>query len=462
MTTTAVAIIPQNLQLPAHLQTPEMVAAIAAANAAAAGGIKAGGFPRISIKGGKFHIVKGGETATLLQPAQPGQPQLPLMCLEVVIVASNPQLSKKLYLGDYTPGDDKEPDCSSDNGIAPDTHIAAPQHSNCAQCKQNQWGSKISKSSGKEVKACSDEKRLAVLPGDLTGEAMGFTITPSALGDWGKYVRALTDRGISVNAIVTNLTFDPTASHPKVLFSFNRFLGAEEFVKAQSRAADDDVKAIVQPVRQVALPPPPPAVATPTTQVSAPTTQVSAPTTVVATGFGNTAVPAQEVAPVAPLAPAPVTQPAAPSSVPAGVAPQVSGTATVATVESVPPAGAAPVAEEKKTRKPRAKKEESEVDLTHLPPEIAAAVKTLGVTSEVGKQLLAQYPKPAAVAATTVAVAPPQAVSPPVAAVPAAAVPSGFGQTGAAPAAPAGALDLKQQLLNRLSAGQKAATTAPQ
>ena len=252
---TQLQVVPANLQLPAHLLTPDAIAAIAAANAAAAGGIKLGGFPRISIKGSKFHIVKGGETTTIMEPAAPGQPALPMMILKVVIASANPGLSKTFYAGDYQPGDDKEPDCSADNGIVPDAHIVNKQSPTCAICPQNQWGSKISKTTGKDVKACSDTKRLVLLPGaDLAYEAAGLAIPPASLGDWGKYVKALSERNIPVNAIVTNITFDATASYPKLLFSFNRVLTEAEYAQVVARAQGDDVKNIVSPVRQIALP----------------------------------------------------------------------------------------------------------------------------------------------------------------------------------------------------------------
>ena len=179
---TQLSVIPQGTQLPAHLQGPDAAAAIAAANAAAAGGIKTGGFPRISIKGGKFHEKDGGETKTYFMPALPGQPALPMMCLEAVVVAANPALTKLYYPSDYVEGDDKEPACSSSNGVTPDPHIAAPQSSVCATCPQNQWGSKVSTMSGKDIKACDDNKQLVVLPvGDLAYKALGLTITKATL-----------------------------------------------------------------------------------------------------------------------------------------------------------------------------------------------------------------------------------------------------------------------------------------
>lgn len=434
-----VAIIPANFQLPAYLQTPEATAAIAAYNAAAAGGIKTGGFPRISIKGSKFHIVKGGETTTIMEVAQPGQPALPKMLLEVVVLAANPGLSKTYYEGEYTPGDDREPNCSSDNGITPDSHIAQPQHANCATCPQNQWGSKISKASGKEVKACNDAKRLAVIPAaDLGYEALGFAITPSSLGDWGKYVKALSERGIPVNAIVTNITFDATAAHPKTLFSFNRMLTEAEYAKVIERAGGDDVKDIVTPVRQIRVPQLPPAAST---------------------------APAAPAAPAAPLAPPPPVIPVQPVAPQAPAAPTTGfgATAPAVTPAAVTPAAPAP---EKPKRAPRKQVTPAETvtDISHLPAEVQATVNVLGVNDPIAQALIAKYPKPAAVepAAT------PVSSTPPVVPAPAAAAPGGFGATAPAAttpvvtpaAAPVGGApsSLAAQLAARLAAGQNKAT----
>lgn len=433
MSGTQVAILPANIQLPAHLQTAEALAAIAAYNAAAAGGIKSGGFPRISIKGGKFHIVKGGETTTLMMEPAPGQPALPRMVLEVVVVAANPNLSKKFYEGDYVQGDDREPTCSSDNGQVPDSHIGAPQSANCAQCPQNQWGSKVSKASGKDVKACSDEKRLAILPAqDLKYEALGFAVTPSSLGDWGKYVKALSDRNISVNAVVTNVTFDTTASYPKTLFSFNRFLDAAEYEQVQARAAGDDVKNIVNPVRQIVP------------QLAAPAAPVPA------------APPAPPVIPIIPVQPpAPVQQPVVANSgfgAAAPVAPAPAAPPVQQPLQEAPP---------KKTRAPRKTAAVDTSDLSHLPPEILSTVNLLGVNDPTAQALIAKYPKPAVEPAAPVAAAPAPAAP---------AATSGFGGAVAAaiptpaPAAPAAGgaapMSLKDQLAARLAAGQQKAAAA--
>lgn len=251
-----------------------------ARNLAAMGGIKAGGFPRISQGGGKFHIIEG-DNKTLI--TDPNNPELPAMQLEVVVVGFNPAVSKTYYEGDWEPGDADEPDCSSDNGIVPDTGVPAPQSTNCANCKQNVWGSKISKHNGKQIKACSDNKRLVIVNANeiAEGKAISLTITPGALKEWAEFVRALDSKGIEVSTVVVKVQFDPTVTYPKLVFKFGRYLTPEEIAAVRVRESGDDVRLIAAP------------------KASAPGTPVNVPVTV---------APAA-TAPVVPPAPAAVVAP---------------------------------------------------------------------------------------------------------------------------------------------------------
>lgn len=229
-------------QLPAYLQKyRDQTQGI---NDGAIGGIKATSWPRINIGGSKFSIVRDGEKVLITDPSNP---QLPKMQLEVVVVGHNPAVNKIFYDGAWQEGDTDEPDCSSDDGVRPDAHIASPQSSACATCPKNQWGSKISEQ-GKQIKACSDNKRLVVLPiHDLNSEPLEFTIKPSSLKEWANYVRGLSSRGIDVTTCVTNVFFDPAANYPKLLFRFGRFLTEEELATAVARMDDDAVKVIAMP-----------------------------------------------------------------------------------------------------------------------------------------------------------------------------------------------------------------------
>jgi len=236
-------------QLPAYLQG-EAAQKLAELNAKALGGIRAGGFPRISIKGGKFAVVENGERSLVKDDNG-----LPLMQLEVVIIDASPYISKTFYEGPYEEGSDLEPDCSSDDGVTPNPDVPNRQSSACAICPQNVWGSKITPQ-GKESKACSDTKRLVVVPtGDLTSRVVALIVTPASLREWAQYVKTLENRSIPIVACSTRVTFDPDAAFPKLNFGFARFLSETEFNHVQSRADTDEVKNIISTRRVVPIAP---------------------------------------------------------------------------------------------------------------------------------------------------------------------------------------------------------------
>lgn len=235
------ALVIPDMNLPAHLQgiTPEE-------NAAASAGIKAGGFPRISLAGSKFHLIKDGDRKVIPSLEDPS---LPMMRLEAIVVGWSPFTTKTYYEGDYSEDDDqKEPDCRSDDGIVPDADVAVKQSPTCALCPQNVWGSKVSKYSGKDTKACSDGKRLVLIPAQaMDSEAIALNVTPAALKAWKQYVDALSAKGVPLSSVVTGFTFDATANFPKLLFNWMRFLSAEEYAKAKERRDSAEVKSIASP-----------------------------------------------------------------------------------------------------------------------------------------------------------------------------------------------------------------------
>jgi hypothetical protein len=469
----AISVIPSNLQLPAHLQSPDVAAAIAAANAAAAGGVRAGGFPSISIKANKFHIKDGDETVTLMNaPTHPGAPALPMMCLEVVVVDANPSLSHTFFEGEYVEGEHAEPVCRSANGVTPDADVAAPQSLVCATCPQYAWGSAVSKLTGKPIRACNDSKQLAVVPAnDLNYKMLGLQVKAGSLKNWGTYIQALTGRGYGISTLVTNITFDQTANGV-LQFSFNRFLTEAEFAKVNERKNGDDVKRIVAQSRALA---PAPALAAPSTPPAPPAVVAPVEAPVQTSGFGAAPAPIPAPAPVVAPAAAPAT--AAPISPTAespfaGLEPHVqaavdaagglnshagmrtyqaltgvdymalvSARATAPTPAAAPvaapaptPAPAAPAEPPKRTRRTRAEIEAAANptptpapagDLSHIPADIMATINAVGASSPAGQALIAAYPAPQAAAPAPAPAAPP----PP----PAAAPTTGF---GAAPAAP--------------------------
>ena len=223
-------IVPSNIQIPAHLA--KVVGQPSALSAALAGGLAGGAeYPRISIKGSRFRIVEGG-AETVLEDTK----------LSVVIVGANPRLSKTYYAKQWTPDSEpSSPDCYSLDGVRPAADSTDPQNDTCAGCPMNAWGSKITPM-GQQIKACADQKRLAVVASnDPTGPVYLLQITPAALKGLGSYQKELSMRGIPVEAVKTVVTFDTDASFPKLMFKFGGFLEADEYEAVEELFGSDKV-----------------------------------------------------------------------------------------------------------------------------------------------------------------------------------------------------------------------------
>ena len=204
-----------NAQVPAHLA--DKINAPSALAESLMGGMSSGtgeGYPRISIKGSRFRIVEDG-TETVLESTG----------LDVVVVGANPNLSKTWYEKEWSKdAEPSGPDCYSLDGLKPNGDSEVPQNDLCATCPQNAWGSKIN-AQGKQVKACSDGKRLAVVAADAPDGAIYLLqVTPAALKNLNKYQRELSTRGIPPEIVRTRVSFDTEASFPKLQFAFGGYI----------------------------------------------------------------------------------------------------------------------------------------------------------------------------------------------------------------------------------------------
>lgn len=227
-------IIDDELNLPAHLQG-------AGAGADDLSGGLAGGYPIISIKGKRFAISDGGSREVIMRPDEPDEPA---SSLQVVIVKSNPHLSKVYYEHGYVEGSDEKPTCYSNNGTKPALDAVAPQSPTCAVCPHNQWGSRIS-DSGSKGKACSDSRRIAVCPVGELDRPMLLRIPAATLRELATYAGNLKRRNAPYQAVVTKLSFDNNVAHPKLLFKAVRWLDAKEWAKVQELMADPTLDSIV-------------------------------------------------------------------------------------------------------------------------------------------------------------------------------------------------------------------------
>ncbi len=306
-------LVPANIQIPAHLAARVGVPSVLSQSLS--GGIGGGeSHPRISIKGARFRIVEGGNETVLDTTS-----------LDVVIVGANPRLSKTWYAKQWTPeSEPSSPDCFSLDGVSPDVQATEPQNDLCASCPQNAWGSKITPQ-GKQIKACADQKRLAVVSADdPTGPVYLLQVTPAALQGLSKYQKELSMRGIPAEIVRTRVTFDTDASFPKLAFGFGGFLEAETQQEVDKLFGSEEVREITGELRNASIPAVP---------------QVAAPAPVAPQQVAPTPAPAV----VEPAAPAPAAEDAAPKR--GFGATKAKAPAKAAAPAAAPaPAAAAPVA----------------------------------------------------------------------------------------------------------------------
>lgn len=185
--------------------------------------------------------------------------------IRVIVLGVNPHMSKLFYAKKYEEGDDSSPDCWSSNGISPDPGVPSPQSVKCATCPQNQFGSRITES-GKQGKACSDSRRIAVVPaGDIENERWGGPMLlrvagKSAREDLRDYGHLLKVNKVPFYAVVTKLSFDNDASYPKINFAVDsaetRKLTGED-ARAIIALRDSDIIARILSTEPAAPPPVP-------------------------------------------------------------------------------------------------------------------------------------------------------------------------------------------------------------
>ena len=215
-------IIPVNVQIPAHLAAK--VGQPSALSQSIASGISSGqSFPRISIKGARFRIIEDG-TETVLDTTS----------LDVVIVGANPKLSKTFYAKAWDKdAEPSAPDCFSLDGTKPHPESENPQNDICAGCPHNAWGSKTGPQ-GQQLKACTDQKRLAVVAADdPEGPVYLLQVTPAALKGLNSYHKELSVRGIPAEVVKTKIGFDTDASFPKLKFGFGGFLDEDTYAAVE-------------------------------------------------------------------------------------------------------------------------------------------------------------------------------------------------------------------------------------
>ena len=187
-----------NTNLPAHLQNRQS----RTVTERAASGLGASMPPHISIQGNSF---------TLIDAA--GNEQNEGGTIDVCIADVSDVNCKRFY-GDkkWTPDSKDPPICFSANGIGPSRDASQPQNSICATCPKNERGSAVSAISGASIKACRDEKWLALIPIKYPTMMFQLVLTPGSFKNWRDFLKPFETHGIDISDSVTRISFEPKAT----------------------------------------------------------------------------------------------------------------------------------------------------------------------------------------------------------------------------------------------------------
>lgn len=300
------ALVPTNIQLPAHMSGRVSNITGAMTDGISTGG---GGFKRISKRGSRFRIRDGKDEHVLPDPK-----------LRAIIVGASPNITKSFYKGSYNPKaeEQKGPDCYSNDGVRPEQDSPDAQAQQCATCPQNAWGSKVS-DNGNKMKACSDQKKLALISADDDSddpEVYQYIVTPTELKAFQAYGNQLASKGFPAELVITELSFDTDQSFPKIEFKFGGFVDEVRVATIDKLVGSDKVleitgeKAMTAKVVEDEAPKPLPVKVkeeyVPKVEVEDAVFEEAAPV-VKKSGFGSTAVKPAPTSPTPPKAP-PVVQ----------------------------------------------------------------------------------------------------------------------------------------------------------
>lgn len=167
--------------------------------------VEAPGSNRISTKG-KVFTLPGGKSS-------PG----PLRVIVLDFIGLN-----QYWSGPYNANQRAPADCQALNRVlkelAPDPALSPKlQHKTCEGCPKNQWNT----GANGKGKACKNERKLLIMAPDFTAqtEPMTIIVSPTGIKHWDKYVRDLaSDHGVMPVQVITDISFEPNASYPTLLF----------------------------------------------------------------------------------------------------------------------------------------------------------------------------------------------------------------------------------------------------
>jgi hypothetical protein len=168
--------------------------------------------PHISTRGSRYRLVEGSHETVFGTE------------MDVIIVGSNPGISKIWFEGTYDPSEKSPPSCWSSDGKSPDSTVANPVSESCLKCPKNVLGSKVNPNTGNKTKECSDIRYLAVVPAADPTKVYRLTVPVTAMKGLRTYAGELASFGLEAHWVVTKLGFDDNASYPLPTFHRGKYL----------------------------------------------------------------------------------------------------------------------------------------------------------------------------------------------------------------------------------------------
>ena len=184
------------MQLPAHLQNRQ----IKSLTDRAADGMGSSLPPHISIQGNSFTFVDAV-----------GNEYAPVLTFDAAVIDVSDVMCKRYYDKPFDPNAStyEPPACWSANGIGPSREATKPQAARCDQCAMNDRGSAVSRISGKEIKACRDERWIALLHPQMPNMVFQLVVTPGSFKNWKGYTDTLKNFGKELSLGLTRFSFVP-------------------------------------------------------------------------------------------------------------------------------------------------------------------------------------------------------------------------------------------------------------
>lgn len=215
--------------------------------------------PTLSYEGKVWTIGLNGEKTKLIKKDPDTGDESPVPIMRVVILDYNKQRGRAYYEGAYDPSKVAMPACWSDNGVTPAEGVKEPKGSACAKCPMSVKGSKVTEQ-GKSVTACSEHRMVVVVPAARLGfEPLRLKIAITSDYDgqspdhvaqgwyaFKNYTDMLCANQVAHTAmLVTKMKFDPNVAYPKILFSTDKWLTAEQMAELVPIVKGEKVAALI-------------------------------------------------------------------------------------------------------------------------------------------------------------------------------------------------------------------------